>query len=191
LRKASIHTSGQEGSVEKESRQLPARLDQLESEGKGSHSSLDIDIIRRATDVLSGNYDGAPVHKSGSAGLTSGSWRGDLWLDLSKDLTRKIHCGDSAQTLASAQTAAQRATMILMHSLVEPSSVTGSNNPVDAEDASDALALKYWLDCMDSKPNEDSNVEVQRALLICPGKPVAQSALSLPVVGCNLVTWFS
>jgi tetratricopeptide (TPR) repeat protein len=191
-KRAYNYTSGQEGTVEEESRQLSARLDQLESEGQDLHSSLDLDVIRRvvATDTLSGNHDGAPVHKSLSASLTSAiihdPSRGDLWLDLSKDLTRKIHGGDSAQTLASAQTAGQRATTILMRNLVEPSSGTGSNNLVDAEDVSDALALKYWLDCMYSEPNEDSgpcsNVDAQRALLICPGNPVARSALSLPVV---------
>jgi tetratricopeptide (TPR) repeat protein len=186
------YTSGQEGSVKEESRQLSARLDRLESEGQDSHASFDLDVIRRvvATDTHSGNHDSAPVHKLGLASLTSAiihdPSRGDLWLDLSKDLTRKIKSSDSVQTLVSARTSAQRATTILMHNLVGPSSGAGSNNSVDAEDVSDALALKYWLDCMYSEPNEDSsprsNVDVQRALLMCPGNAVARSALSLPTV---------
>jgi hypothetical protein len=73
-----------------------------------------------------------------------------------------------------------------MHNLVEPSSGASSNHFVDAEDLSDALALKYWLDCMYSEPSEDSsprsNVDVQRALLMCPGNVVARNALSLPAV---------
>jgi tetratricopeptide (TPR) repeat protein len=186
------YTSGQEGSVEEESRQLSTRLDQLVSEGQNSHSGLDLDVIRRvvATDTHSGNHDSAPIHKRGSASLTSAiihdPSRGDLWLDLSKDLTRKIKSSDYAQTLVSARTAAQRATTILMHNVVEPSSGAGSNNSVDAEDVSDALALKYWLDCMYSESNENSsprsNVDVQRALLMYPGNAVARSALSLPAV---------
>jgi tetratricopeptide (TPR) repeat protein len=183
------YSPGQEGSIEKGSCQLSTRLEQLESAGKDSQNSLDLDVIRGvvATAALSGAHDGAPVPKKGSESLTSAiihePSRGDLWLDLTKDLTQKINGGGSEQTLASAQRAARRATMILMHNLVEPS----SDHPVDAEDVSDALALKYWLDNMDmdSKPSEDSkprsNVEVQRALLMCPGNPVARSALSLPV----------
>jgi hypothetical protein len=176
------------GSAEDATRRLAERLKRLEASEEMEGDSLDLDVIGKILAVEPGDgNDKAAAPSEGSSSVASQlihePHRGDLWLRLAKELAQKMQSTDSRQTLASAQTAARRASMMLMQELVEPSSRARTKRRVYAEDVSDALAMHHWLDSTNLKPEDDSqtlpNVKLQRSLLICPGNPIARSALGL------------
>jgi len=102
--------------------------------------------------------------------------RGDLWLQLSKDLAAK-------GALAPAEQAARKGSSIMMQQLSGFLALPSAIRVVRSEDLSDALSLQYWLETMndkdESKEEADGHggINLQRSLLISPGNSIAREAL--------------
>jgi tetratricopeptide (TPR) repeat protein len=149
------------------------------------NNALDQDVFRQVTVVddgcRSGNGD------SNSSIEATEEWsldrqvvhhpnRGDLWMQLSKQLVCR---GASTEP---ALLAARRATSILMQQLQKTLSMPtkSPSHFVKAQDLSDALALRHWLETV-ARPEEAiaplSTIDLQRSLLICPGNSLARDAL--------------
>lgn len=119
--------------------------------------------------------------------------RGDLWLQLAKQLVQETPPGGSIEPAALA---AHRASSILMRQLTKTLAfqATKESRFINAHDVADALALQYWL-AEAAQPNETeegeheqeikpsalSTVDLQRSLLINPGNALARHALTLLV----------
>ena len=108
--------------------------------------------------------------------------RGDLWLDLAKEVAGKAAEG-SESNYYSALVAARRATTILSAQLLSLKRQTGDRaGEHSARDLSDALALLYWLEnCKNESGQEESKlspkIELQRSLLLCPDNRIAREAV--------------
>jgi tetratricopeptide (TPR) repeat protein len=147
--------------------------------------SLNVDLLRLATVSDSVNSEGG---NDDSEPDMSSSWslqrlvmnepsRGDLWLKLAKELTTN-GCTEAGRLAASC------ALSILMQQVrCELAAPVGRF--INPDDVSDALTMQYWLkkanriDHGDSEceANSPSSANLQRALLISPGNPLARAAL--------------
>jgi hypothetical protein len=192
---AGVHVSGSDRMVEEGRNQISRGLGALEellpesSTSSGAQSNLDLETIRGIVDACSRvNSDTSPsdtAETSLAHQIIHEPQRGDLWLAVAKELAQQIQTDGSKQALDSTLTAARRAAKILMQRLVEPPPRCEIKFAVDADDVSDALALKFWLESVDVKQTDDvascaDVVDLQRSLLMCPGNALARDALSLP-----------
>ena len=165
----------------------------------GKHNRLDLELIRGCLKVdkdASTDEDERstepPMKVSLARQIVHEPSRGDLWVDMTKALSREM--GASKPALESARLAASRAVDILTHQLTHPHHQVGIHSTsweVDARSLSEALSLVHWLENLETSEDEkvddqeddngneeNASFELQKALMICPGNRFAREALA-------------
>lgn len=120
--------------------------------------------------------------------------RADLWLELAKDLALAVEVEydgkdkrqqrDYRRSLEGARMAIRRACALVVNHVQEPKLASnrrsGEERLPSAALASEAWALKHWLEQAsenEGPKTESAPVDLQRALILCPGNPMARAAL--------------
>ena len=150
-------------------------------------------------DKFNDTFASPPIEMSLARRISFEPQRGDLWVELAKQLFRDSSATSSRPTLQAAQAAASRAANMLSHQWTHPTGIDDAATPVvHQNNFSDALALKYWFGNLLSpleakeesqieKPENEDNAletkrnriqELQKALIICPTNKFARAALN-------------
>jgi len=191
--------------------QIEELLEQYEAHGDGSLPG--VDLIRKCVSLSS--IDGAE-EKAGSNTEKEESVsetpalscdlarrvlyepdRGDLWLDLAKELARNGSKLQQNQQQDDAYVASRKARRILLNRANDPPppslySRTGKRATVDAYDVADALSLCYWLEqaigvgASESKAHEADETEEKDQEDEVTNRPASTSATAVaPVFGAD------